>query len=201
MKEIDIQLDEKGAKELTDLELKLGLITKDQYDDKLELSEKSLKENLIQIGKLRKEAEGLRNAHYRYEAIWKEIPRLESRNKKIYSFLENSTWRLNPELKQIAKKLIEAKENHKFFDENEDYLLFDEIIDDFITHGRDGRSYHLHLIKTHFRHYDVMKILKSVERITKMKVKEWYLLTTDRLHRPAWDMSITLVKKTKEYMS
>jgi len=166
--------------------------------DDLELSGKSLKENLDKIELLKVEAEKLRKAHYRYKTIWEEIPKLERKNKKIYEFLSNNTWRLKPELRNIARKLIEAKENHKIFDKNSDYLLFDEVTENFVSYGKDGKSYHLELIRTHFRHYDVMVILKSVERITGKKVKEWFLLTTDTLHRPAWNLSITLIDKPKE---
>lgn len=166
-----------------------------EIKDELELSSKALNENLDKLNKLKEESDKLRSSHYRYEEIWREIPKLEKRNKQIYSFLSNNTWRLKPELKEIAKKLIEAKENHKFGEKNSDYLLFDEITDNFVTYGVDGKSYHLELIMTHFRHYDVMDILKSVERITDKKVKEWYLLTTDTLHRPAWNLSITLINK------
>jgi len=168
-----------------------------EIKDELELSSKSLKENLERIYQLKKESEELRNAHYRYEKIWEEIPKIERKNKKIYSFLSNNTWRLKPDLKKIAKKLIEAKENHKLFDKNSDYLIFDEITDNFVSYGKDGKSYHLELIQTHFRHYDVIEVLKSVERITGKKVKDWYLLTTNTLNRPAWNLSVTLIDKPK----
>lgn len=161
----------------------------------LKLNAQALKRTLKEIEDLKKRAEELRKAHYEYEEIWKKIPILEKNTKKMYSFLNNEKWKLNPELKEIARKLIEAQNNHKIFDKNQDYLLFDEITDDFVSYGKDGKSFHLQLIKTHFRHYDVQTIIDSVERITGKKVKEWYLMTIDSIHRPAWNFSITLVDK------
>ena len=159
----------------------------------LKLNLQSLKETSSQIEKLKKRSEEIRKYHYEYEQIWEDISKLERNARKIQSFLSNENWKFEPELKKIAKKIIEAKENHKIFDKNANYLLFDEVLDNFVSLGKDGASYHLELIQTHFRHYDVMEVLKGIERITAMKVKEWYLLTTDSLHRPAWNLSITLI--------
>jgi DNA mismatch repair ATPase MutS len=167
--------------ETEELEFKINL----EQLNKINLEIDALKERYSEIGKF----------YYEYEDLGRKLSRYKLKAKKIHNYLDNNKWMLDDELREIGKKIIEAKENHKTFDKNEDYLLFDELKEDFITFSKGKKAYHISLIYNHLRHYDVNFLLRRIEELTNLKIKEWYLMTSDNFGNPAWEISLILQKE------
>ena len=139
-----------------------------------------LKEAEQKIKELTAREDALRDAYYEYDRVGREIAHFQSKVKKLYKYIEICNGLFNDELKEIGKKLIEAKEkDYPALSGNLDHRLFDEIKDHFVTiSGKRDIEFHISLFYNHLRHYDLSFIMKRIEEITGFKIKGYYFMSS-----------------------
>jgi len=146
---------------------------------------------------LEKRLEELRQAHYEFEQIDRELISVASKLKRLHRYLEICRNLYGDDMKKIVKRLIRAKETgYQLFskkDNSQDHLLFDEIREHFVTYNSKTLEYHISLFYNHFRHYDLNYIMKRVEEITRMKISGYYFMTKDGMY----ELYLVLVEKEK----
>ncbi len=150
---------------------------------------KTLKDNRNEIDRLIKRMQEIRPLHYEYETIERELRSLENKNSRLYKYLEICNALYSEELREIAKKIIQAKENSDAY-KDKDSVLFDDIRSNFVSYSEGNLTYNISLLYTHFRHYDLKVIMQRIEEITNLHIKEYYLLLGEHFI----ELSLTLIK-------
>lgn len=152
---------------------------------------KEIKEKTTQLSKRRGE---LRQAHDEFELIGRELVSLDRKSKRLHRYLDICNSLYGDDLKKIAKKIIETQENSEV-PKDSDFLLYDEIKENFVSYNNKGEvEYCIALCYHNFRHYDLKYIMQRIEEITKLKINEYYLMTG----RGMFELSLHLSQNNKK---
>jgi hypothetical protein len=133
----------------------------------IEFSFKKLEEIDNEIKLNEKRIDELRDAYYERESLQSKVTSLRRKRRRLHNHLENlHLYDGQQELQKIIKKFLRAEKKDQF-------LFSDEHT--FVSIDKKGLEYHVSLKLTHFRHYDILSLIRKCEKISRMKVKDWFV--------------------------
>lgn len=153
--------------------------------------------NIIKVKEARRQE--LRAFWWEFNQLDDEISKLTNKKRRLHRALEMFESINNKELKVIAEKIVNAKENSEA-GKDQDHLLYDEIETSFVTSSikHNTLEYHISLYYTHLRHYDLKKIMSRIEELLDMKITAYYLLNPREKNKYVCELALHLIKNKSE---
>lgn len=133
--------------------------------DELELLLEESKEVTEQLCKLTHQEREITSLENRERAISRKC-------RAIYAYLDTMAYTLKPKLREIINKVTTYGNNEKGL-----FLINDD--KHFTSIKQGDKEYHLELIFTHLRDYDITKIIKDLEIVLNMDIKHWFVSATN----------------------